>query len=78
VSRCELDAVNGIQSNCDEEECVFWRAAGHLDLVETASGCAIQYFELLGESGAEVAAWLQSVKERLEKELEGAEVEEAG
>jgi hypothetical protein len=57
-----------------EEECVFWRVTGHLDLVETGSGCAIQYFELLGESGEEVAVWLRTVRLRLEKELEDDEV----
>jgi hypothetical protein len=76
VSRCELDAARGIHSHCTETECVFWRVTVHLDLVEPASGCAIQYFELLGEDGAEVAEWLQSVRKRLEQEL--ADDEEAG
>ena len=74
MSRCELDAANGVEAHCQEEECVFWRVTGHLDLVETASGCAIQYFELLGESGDEVALWLRSVRDRLDQELEDDEV----
>jgi hypothetical protein len=69
VSRCELKAANGIHAACDEEECVYWRVAGHLDLVQTGTGCAIQYFELLGDEGGEIAAWLLSVRDRLEDEL---------
>jgi hypothetical protein len=47
---------------------MFWRLAGHLELVEGADtdGCAIQHFEML-EGGQEVARWLLSVKERLEE-----------
>jgi hypothetical protein len=42
---------------------VFWRIAGHLG-AEEGEGCAIQYYELLGNDG--VASWLLSVKERVE------------
>jgi hypothetical protein len=69
MSRCELKAAHGVHAHCDEQECVFWRVAGHLDLVEAGSGCAIQYFELLGDEGGEVAAWLLSVKKRVESEI---------
>ena len=69
TSSCNLKDVHGVYALCDEADCVFWRVAGHLDLVETPNGCAIEYFELLGEDGSEVSAWLLSVKERVETEL---------
>jgi hypothetical protein len=73
METCELRATNGHDGvPCDESSCIFWRVAGHLDLVERADGCAIQYFELLGEHGSEVAVWLLSVKRRLESECEGS------
>lgn len=68
MDECELRkaAGEGVLP-CDGEDCVFWRLAGHLDLVERPdSGCAVQYFDLLGEGGSDVAAWLLSVKERVE------------
>ena len=73
TDKCELKMTHGIEALCDEGDCVFWRVAGHLDLVENAEGCAIQYFELLGQDGLEIAAWLLSVKNRLEVQLEGDE-----
>jgi hypothetical protein len=62
---CELRRANGREATlCDEGSCVFWRAVDHIG--ETAGeGCAIQHYELLGDEG--VAAWLQSVKDRLEQ-----------
>ena len=66
MSRCELHAANGMSSECIEGECPYWRAVGHLDIGESAAGCAIQYFELLGEPGDEIAGWLLSVRERVE------------
>lgn len=65
---CELRAANGHPGTaCDEGRCVYWRAAAHLGLSEPdgGGGCAIQHFSLL-DGGAEVAAWLLSVKERVE------------
>ena len=76
VDRCELKHHHGQYALCDGEECIFWRVSGHLDLVEPASGCAIQYFELLGESGSEIATWLLSVKDRAESELDGDPADE--
>lgn len=70
--RCELKAAHGIVAHCDHEACVYWRLVGHLGVVEEASGCAIQYFGLLGERGGEIAGWLLSVKERVEAEEQGA------
>jgi hypothetical protein len=64
--RCELKAANDIPAHCDGERCVYWRVAGHLDLTASVNGCAIQYFELLGEEGDAIASWLLSVKERVE------------
>lgn len=65
---CDLRAANGHSKiACDEDRCVYWRAVTHLGLSEPAGGggCAIQHFKLL-DGGAEVAAWLLSVKERVE------------
>jgi len=70
TDQCDLRAATGQEGQaCDGEACIFWRIAGHLDLVEGTEGCAVQYFELLGEEGSEVAAWLLSVKQRVEAEL---------
>jgi len=72
---CRLREANGKEGqSCQESDCVFWRVAGHLDLVEGVDGCAIEYFELLGDEGSEVAAWLLSVKQRVESELADDEV----
>lgn len=64
--RCELKAANDIPAHCDEEHCVYWRVVDHLELTAPVTGCAIQYFELLGEEGDSIASWLLSVKERVE------------
>lgn len=71
TDRCELKHHHDHHALCDEDECIFWRVSGHLDLVKPVSGCAIQYFELLGENGSEIATWLLSVKDRAETELNG-------
>ena len=61
---CELRIANGIDGQpCDGEDCIYWRVVEHLG-EEKHAGCAIQHFEMLGDS--EIAAWLLSVKERLE------------
>jgi hypothetical protein len=64
--KCELKATNGIVAHCDEEQCVYWRVVDHLDLPAPVNGCAIQYFGMLDGDGESVAAWLLSVKERVE------------
>ena len=62
---CELRKANGREATlCDEGACVFWRAVDHIG-EEPGEGCAIQHYELLGDQG--VAAWLLSVKDRLEQ-----------
>ena len=62
---CELRAANGLQSqHCEAEVCIFWRVASHVDGTQSGEGCAIQHYELLGDSA--VAEWLLSVKERME------------
>ncbi len=64
--QCELKLANGLPAvHCGQNACVYWRVAEHVGLAETASGCAIQYFELLGGDTA-IAQWLLSVKERVE------------
>ena len=70
TKRCELRAVNGLPDvDCDRDECIYWRVAGHLGLAESEAGCAIQHFELL-DGGEDVAAWLLTVKERLEQQAD--------
>lgn len=72
LNRCELDAAIGVHSECAGGECPYWRAVDHLGVRPQAEGCAIQYFELLGGSGSEIAEWLQSVRDRLVDEAAGA------
>ena len=67
---CELKIANGIHGEpCDREDCIYWRIVEHLG-EERGAGCAIQHFEMLGDS--EKAAWLLSVKERLESQAVGS------
>lgn len=63
--RCELRSAMDIYAECEEDTCIFWRAVDHLGVESPRSGCAIQYFELLGEEGSEIASWLLSVRDRL-------------
>jgi hypothetical protein len=68
VSECLLRKANGRpDSECQEVRCTFWRFVEQADLPAEPEwmGCAIQHFALL-EGGEPVAAWLLSVKERLE------------
>jgi hypothetical protein len=61
---CDLRAANGEDgTHCDSEECSFWRVVAHVG-GGSGAGCAIKHYELLGND--EVAAWLLSVKERLD------------
>jgi len=65
---CLLRAVNGLPGvGCDEDECVYWRTVEQLDIAEepVPGECAIQHFTML-DGGAEIAAWLLSVKLRVE------------
>lgn len=67
---CKLRQANGAEGvECDEERCVYWRLVEHLDAGDGV-GCAVQHFELL-DSGEEIAAWLLSVKERVEGNATG-------
>jgi hypothetical protein len=64
--KCELRYANGLPvQHCELDECIFWRVAEHLGVDGNADGCAIQYYQLLGDE--DVARWLLSVKERLEQ-----------
>ncbi len=66
AQKCELKNAMGIPDvACDEEDCIYWRVADHLGVVVYEDGCAIQHFQLL-DDGAEMAAWLLSVKERVD------------
>jgi hypothetical protein len=67
---CKLRAASGLSGVlCDAEFCTFWRVVDLIGVGEQDdwSGCAIQHFELL-DGGRDVAAWLLSVKERIEAE----------
>ena len=67
---CNLRAAGGEDGvPCEEETCVFWRVAEHIEAAP-GTGCAIEYFELLGDH--EKVAWLLTVKERVER-LDGSE-----
>lgn len=69
MDECKLRASSGASgTHCDGEECIYWRALGHLGTGDGV-GCAIQHFELLGDDG--VAAWLLTVKERCERVADG-------
>ena len=68
MPECLLRSANGqLDAGCDGEECVYWRLVEQIDVVAKPAlqQCAIQYFQLL-DRGAEVAAWLLSVKQRVE------------
>ena len=68
TGHCELRAANGLHGvPCDGPDCLYWRLVDHLGLVDgvDAEGCAIQHFSML-EGGEEIAAWLLSVKQRIE------------
>jgi hypothetical protein len=69
---CELRQAIGVQAECDGESCLYWRAVDHLGLSEEDAGCAIQRFRMLDGNGDEVAAWLHSVKERVEAQEQAA------
>jgi hypothetical protein len=65
MSDCKLRASNGAEpTHCDGDTCVFWRALEHLGTGD-GEGCAIQHYQLLADDG--IAAWLLSVKERVER-----------
>lgn len=68
-AKCELRRSIGMEGvPCDRRECTYWRIVEHIDTGELPTeGCAIQHFELLGDKGADVAAWLWSVKRRIEE-----------
>lgn len=70
MARCELKAANGLGDvPCDEWRCTYWRLVDHLGVeLDDRQGCAIQYFRLLEGEDSAVAAWLLSVKERVEEQ----------
>ena len=70
MAECKLRCANGIDgAACDTGMCTYWRVLEHLDLdVSAAEGCAIQYFGLLEGGDSALAAWLLSVKERVEQQ----------
>jgi hypothetical protein len=62
---CDLHAANGSTDvDCEENGCPFWRVVEHVT-EEPVTGCAIKHYQLLGNDG--LAAWLLSVKQRIER-----------
>ena len=66
-SECKLRMTVGHPGMpCEGEECVYWRVLGQAGIHQgSGAGCAIQHFQLL-DGGEDVAAWLLSVKRRVE------------
>jgi len=76
MPQCALKAVNGQPDvACDGQECVYWRLVEQLDLSSAPlpEQCAIQHFSLL-DGGSRIAAWLLSVKLRVEGDRSGTGV----
>ncbi|MBI5232307.1 MAG: hypothetical protein HY876_09110 [Coriobacteriales bacterium] len=64
---CTLRAASGTEhAECDGSTCIYWRVVDHLGVTDEVDGCAIEHFRML-EGGEEVATWLLSVKERVER-----------
>jgi hypothetical protein len=62
---CDLHAANGnIDAKCEAQACPFWRVVEHVSELP-AAGCAIKHYQLLGKD--DIAAWLLSVRVRLER-----------
>jgi len=82
MDECKLRAANEIHGvECDGQGCMYWRVVEQLDIPVAGggrSGCAIQYFELLGDDDAGVAQWLLSVKDRIEGLQEQADAGDDG
>ena len=73
---CDLRNAHGdADARCDGDTCPFWRLVEHVDDAE-GSGCAIKHYQLLGDE--RVAAWLLSVRERLERIEQGGNAGRAG
>ena len=70
MGECDLRAANGMpHDTCDGAACPFWRAVEQLGDA-TGEGCAIKHYELLGDKN--VAAWLLTVKQRMDRETQDA------
>lgn len=69
MEECKLRLANGIDGDCDTGSCTYWRVVEHLDLGVDGppQGCAVQFFGLLEGGDSDLAAWLLSVKERVER-----------
>jgi hypothetical protein len=68
MPECLLRAVDGKPGvACNGDECLYWRAVEQIGVAEAPvpQQCAIQHFQLL-DGGSDVAAWLLSVKLRVE------------
>jgi hypothetical protein len=62
-----LEVATGEEHDCDGGECVYWRVLEHIgEDAGSRAGCAIGHFELLADRNPEVAAWLLSVKRRMD------------
>ena len=68
MPECVLRAANARPGvGCDGEECIYWRSVEQVEptAVVQPQECAIRHFRML-DGGAEIAAWLLSVKQRVE------------
>lgn len=64
---CRLSEVNGIEAWCTREKCIYWRLLVSQDIEsEQEVGCGIQHFDLIDGLDPETAAWMLSMKRRLE------------
>jgi len=73
MGECELRKANHDDGQpCEGDLCTYWRVVEYLDLAEAPfEGCAVQHFGLLAGGNPELAEWLLSVKERVERVQEG-------
>lgn len=61
MENCALrKRVRDLDIPCDESECIFF---AHFGPDGAPMQCAIQYFRLLDERGAELAEWLLGLRE---------------
>ncbi|MHB1391385.1 MAG: hypothetical protein ACYCXF_09205 [Thermoleophilia bacterium] len=65
--KCRLHEVQGLEAWCTRESCIYWRMLEPQDIdLDNEKGCGLQHFGVLGGLTPEVAAWLLSMKKRLE------------
>ena len=64
---CRLSEVNSVKAWCSRDKCIYWRLLESQDIgSEDEVGCGIQHFGLIDGLDQETAAWMLSMKRRLE------------